>query len=96
MPKPINKIQNKKRIQRGTIDTLEFSDDINTKTIVNIPNDTERKVICGNHNKFIYLTPISNEKINCYFPSTPKKLKGNKEDESSVKGKNLLFIFESM
>ena len=45
----------------------------------------------------LYLTPLPNEKISCYIPSTPKKLKINKkEDDSYVKGKNLLYIFESM
>ncbi len=83
MSKRDNKFQNKKISEIEALDTLQS------------PNKTERKNI--NKNQFIYYTPISKEKIKCYFPSTPKKLKENKEeDESDIKGKNLLFIFESM
>ena len=95
MSKRDNKFQNKKISEIEALDTLQSSDDMISKDILDTPNKTERKNI--NKNQFIYYTPISKEKIICYFPSTPKKLKENKEeDESDIKGKNLLFIFESM
>lgn len=95
MSKRDNKFQNKKISEIEALDTLQSSDDMISKDILDTPNKTERKNI--NKNQFIYYTPISKEKIKCYFPSTPKKLKENKEeDESDIKGKNLLFIFESM
>ena len=60
-------------------------------------NIIDRKVVNERLNKYIYLTPISNEKVSCYIPSTPKKLKINREeDDSYIKGTNLLYIFESM
>ena len=88
MPKAISNIQNKEKSQKESINISQISDNINTP---------EMKIINENLNKFIYLTPIPNEKINGYIPSTPKKLTINKEeDESYVKGKNLLYIFESL
>ena len=88
MPKEINTIQNKEKSQKESLNISQVSDNINI---------FERKTIKESLNKFIYLTPMPSEKINAYIPSTPKKLKINKEeDESYVKGKNLLNIFESM
>ena len=88
MPKEINNIQNKEQSQKESLKISQISNNINI---------FERKSINESLNKFIYLTPIPNEKINGYIPSTPKKSKINKEeDESYVKGKNLLYIFESM
>ena len=88
MPKYTKNIQNKEKSQKESLNISQISDNINI---------LERKETNGRLNKFIYLTPMPNEKINCYIPSTPKKLKINKEeDESYVKGTNLLIIFESM
>ncbi len=52
--------------------------------------------ISKNANNFIYLTPISNKGKKCFFPSNPKKIKDPNKDDIVVKGKNLLYIFESM
>ena len=97
MSKGTKKHQNKNRKQIERLDTFQSSDDNTSKDSDNF--DKTERTILKNPNKFIYFTPISTEKINCYIPSTPKKIKENKEedeDESYVKGKNLLFIFESM
>ena len=86
MPKEKKNIQNKEKSYKEAINISQISDNIDI---------IERKVINERLNK--YQTPISNEKISCYIPSTPKKLKISKdENDSYVKGKNLLYIFESM
>ena len=95
MQKGIDKIKIQEEIeQKEKVDMFPSYDNIIFNKLYDNSIKNERKKI---YNKYIYFTPIQNEKLSCYIPSTPKKLKNNKVDEESfVIGKNLLYIFESM
>ena len=63
-------------------------------------NGIKRIVKSKISNKYLYFTPISKTKKTSYIPSTPiKEKKYNeliKDDVEKIKGKNLLYIFETM
>ncbi len=94
MPKKIIEVETQEIYKTEEIDQFDTSE----KTIISkYSNEKERKDIFEDE-KFLYFTPISNEKKRRFIPSTPQKERYDKENNITIniKGKNLLSIFESM
>ena len=68
--------------------------------LLTIPSsESDKKYKTNKINDYIYFTPISKSKKRHFFPSKPKKKKNSGdecEEELIVKGRNLLYIFESL
>ena len=96
MPKTIIEIEDQEKYKLEGIDQLETSEKTTINEYLENSYESERNQTSKNENLFLYFTPISNQKKRRFIPSTPKKIKDEKEKDIFVKGKNLLCIFESM
>ena len=102
MPKRLMKIESNNESQMEKIEIMnlfEISENNIQNLFVNTKNDLNINVnIDDNKNdSFAYYTPIAKEKKSIYISSNLKKRKrAIRDDGIVIKGKNLLYIFESM
>ncbi len=92
MPKNIVKLETQKKYKEEEISQIETSE----KTTINDFSDEKEHNVTFNNINYLYFTPIPNVKRSCYIPSTPKKTIDDRYEDTTVKGKNLINLFESM
>ena len=96
MPKTIIEVETQEKYKLEGMDQFETSEKTTINEYLENTYESERNETSQSESLFLYFTPVSNEKKRRFIPSTPKKINDEKEKDIVVKGKNLLYIFESM
>jgi hypothetical protein len=100
MPKSQIKNQPKQQISQIEIKKLKTLKNVLPNILLTISSsESGKKYKTKKMNDYIYFTPIPKGVKRNFFPSKPKKKKNcgdGCEEELIVKGRNLIYIFESM
>ena len=100
MPKRQIESQPKQEISQIEIKQLKTLENVLPNILLTISSsESDKKDKTKKMNDYIYFTPISKGEKRNFFPSKPKKKKkcgDGSEEDLIVKGRNLVYIFESM
>ena len=99
MPKRQIENQPKQEISQIEVKQLKTLENVLSNILLAISSsESDKNFKAKKMNDYIYFTPISKGEKRNFFPSKPKKKKPGDgcEEELIVKGRNLIYIFESM